>query len=215
MIYEKVKDDFPNREARLAQVVEFVQTPQGMQQQIGVDQRVLLISEDGKSLIQVGSHLLAVSCLKPYPTWNAFKPKIEKAYIALVDTAGIRGLQRIGLRYINRIEIPSKSVPMERYFEFRPFLGSGLPQEISDFVVGCHFRFFDGRDTCKVQLNQAVPEEPGNVGYLLDLDYFLSQPQTIAPKQAIEWVDRAHGQIEEIFEGCITDRLREIFQEVK
>ena len=192
-----------------------VQTPQGMQQQLKVDQRAFFISEDGKSLIQVGSHLLAVSCLKPYPTWTGFKPKIEEAFVALDDIIKIKGLQRIGLRYINRIEVPSKSLHLEEYFEFRPFLGPGLPKTFSNFVLGCQFQFFEGRDTSKVQLGGAVPERPENAGFLLDLDYSTSQPQTVAPQQVMEWVANAHNELEGIFEGCITDRLRVIFQETE
>ena len=43
----------------------------------------------------------------------------------------------------------------------------------------------------------------------------LAQPQTVSANQALEWVEEAHQKVEGIFEGCITERLREIFQEVK
>ena len=61
----------------------------------------------------------------------------------------------------------------------------------------------------------AVPEKPGNVSLILDLDYFLAQPQVFLSNQALEWVENTHQKVEEIFEGCINERLREIFQEVK
>jgi hypothetical protein len=28
---------------------------------------------------------------------------------------------------------------------------------------------------------------------------------------AIAWVEEAHSRVEEVFEGCITDKLREMF----
>jgi uncharacterized protein (TIGR04255 family) len=31
---------------------------------------------------------------------------------------------------------------------------------------------------------------------------------------ALAWVEEAHDRVEEVFEGCITDKLREMFEEV-
>ena len=136
MIYEKVKNDFPNRETRLAQEIEFVQTPQGMGQRLNVDQRAFFISQDGKVLSpnRVSSFGRRVA-LKPYPTWNGFKPKIEEVYAALGDIVKPKGLQRIGLRYINRIEVPSKSFRLDKYFEFRPFWGIWTSKEALKFLA--------------------------------------------------------------------------------
>jgi hypothetical protein len=36
----------------------------------------------------------------------------------------------------------------------------------------------------------------------------------VKPAEALAWVEEAHSQVEEVFEGCITDKLREMFEEV-
>ncbi|MBU4225210.1 MAG: TIGR04255 family protein [Chloroflexi bacterium] len=215
LMYEKVEKEFPNKEQRLIQEVEIIQSPQGMQQQTRTVERVLFLTRDRKIFIQAGPHLLAVNCLKPYPTWNGFKPRIENAFRSLTEIVDIKGLQRIGLRYINHIEIPARSINLEEYFEFRPFLGQNLPQNIANFIVGCVWHFSNGRDSCRVQITNALPEKPDNTAFLLDLDYFLAQPKAVSVNQALEWVEEAHQKVEEIFEGCITEPVREIFREIK
>jgi uncharacterized protein (TIGR04255 family) len=215
LVYEKVSKEFPSKEQRLVQEVELTQGPQGMQQQIRTSERALFLTDDRKVFIQVGPYLLAVNCLKPYPTWYGFKPKIEKAFNALINTVDVKGLQRIGLRYINRIEISNQQVRLEDYFEFYPFLSHNLPQNMINFAIQCLFPFSDGRDSCRVQLTNALPEKPDSISLLLDLDYFLAQPQAVSANETLKWVEKAHQQVEEIFEGCITERLREVFQEVK
>jgi len=215
LVYEKVSNDFPNKEQRLIQEVELTQSPQGMQQQIRTSERVLFLTDNRKMFIQVGPHFLAINCLKPYPAWEGFKPWIEKAFSALTEVVEVERLQRIGLRYINRIEIPGQSVNLDNYFEFRPFLGQNLPQNMVNFIIQCLLPFFGQRDSCKVQLTNAVPDRPDNVSFLLDLDYFLAQPLVVLSNQALEWVENAHKKVEEIFEGSINESLREIFQEVK
>ena len=49
---------------------------------------------------------------------------------------------------------------------------------------------------------------------ILDLDYFLAQPEQVSLDDVFQWIEVAHGHIEEVFEACITDWLRETFEEV-
>ena len=49
---------------------------------------------------------------------------------------------------------------------------------------------------------------------MLDIDYFLVQPHKVAVSDALQWVEEAHLRVYEIFEGCITDKLRVRFKEV-
>ncbi len=215
LIYERVSAEFPHKEQHLVQEVNMKQSSEGTQHQIHTSERAVFLSDDRKAFLQMGPHLLAVNCLKPYPSWVGFKPRIENAFRALTNTVRFETLQRIGLRYINRIEIPSQSLDLDEYFEFRPFLGENLPQDMANFIVGCMLPFNERRDCCKVQLTNVVPEEPGDTAFLLDLDYFLVRPQAIPVNGALEWVEQAHEQVETLFEGCISARLRERFEEVK
>jgi len=214
-LYEKVKEQFPNKEQKLIQEISITQNAHGVRQRVQPSERAFFLATDRKTFMQVGPHLLAVNRLKPYAGWEVFKPKIEDAFRALATVVETKGLQRIGLRYINRIEIPGHSVNLGEYFEFRPFRGQSLPQKnMTSFLVGCILSFADGRDACRLELTNAVPEKAENVSFVLDLDYFLNQPRAVSEDQALEWVESAHQRIDELFEGCITDKLRKLFQEV-
>lgn len=215
-IYEKVKDEFPHKEQRLFQEVELKQSPQGVEQLVHSRERALFLTNDRRIFIQVGFRLLAINCLKPYPTWDKFKSYIEAAFKSLLDTIEILNLQRIGLRYINRIEIinPGHSFKLADYFDFRPFLGTKLPKDISGFAIRCVLPFPKTQAECNLQLTTAVPEKPSNCAFILDLDYYLSQVQIIASNDALAWIEEAHTNLEEIFEGCITDHLRQTYEEV-
>lgn len=215
LIYEHVGEGFPHKEQRLVQELSIKRGPEELQHQMGTTERMMFLTSDRKTFIQVGPHLLVVNRLKPYPTWAQVKPQIETAFGALTTILeGAVGLERIGLRYINRIEIASESVDVDDYFEFRPFLGKELPQNMTSFIVGCTLPFSEGRDSCKVQLTSTRPEHTDTSAFLLDLDYFVTRPQAVSPDGALEWVETAHQEIENLFEGCIKDPLRVIFKEV-
>jgi len=215
LIYEKIKKTFPHKEQRFVQEVEMTQGPKGIEQKVQVSERTFFYSNDKTIFVQIGQHFLAINCLKPYPSWDGFKPKIEEAFNALISTIDVKELARIGYRAVNHIEIPISRVDLDEYFEFRPFLGKRLPQNMVNFMIGCVLPFFDGRDLCRVQLANAVSETQGTGAFLLDLDYFLAKSGNVSVTDALGWVEEAHEQVNNTFEGCITDRLREIFQEEK
>jgi uncharacterized protein (TIGR04255 family) len=215
LIYEILRKDFPRKQQKVVQEINISQTNEGLRREVRTTERAWSLAEDRKSFVQTGPYLLAVNCLRPYLGWMTFKPMIEQAFRALASTVGVNGLERIGLLYINQIEIPGPSVKLEEYFGFRPSLGEQLPQDTAGFSVTCVLQFAEGRDCCKVGLATAAPEKPGTVAFLLDLDYFVAKPRAVSTDGALEWLEAAHERVLGLFEGCVTDHLREIFEEVK
>lgn len=215
LVYNLIGNDFPKKELKVVRDIDITPTKEGLRQEMRTTERAWFLAEDRKSFVQIGPHLLAVNYLSPYPGWAAFKPGIEKGLRALVTKIEVKGLERIGLRYINRIEIPGPPVNLDDHFAFRPFLGSELPQNMNGFVLSCLFPFADGRDLCKLALTTAAPDRPDVAPFILDLDYFLAKARTVPIEQALEWLEAAHQKVVDVFEGCITDRLRETFEELK
>ncbi len=215
LVYGELKETFPIREP-VAGEIEFTLTASaeaGVQPQVHtVTDRIRFLRKDRKALVQVGPHLLTVNHLKPYPTWEEYLPLIEAAYGVYRSVAQPQGLSRIGLRYINRIEIPEQNVTIEDYFQFNPHLGQALPQNIASFIVGVQF-IYDSTDALRVQMVSALPEHPECIGMVLDLDYSLLAPQKVGLEDIPGWLQVAHDRIEQVFEACLTDKLRAIFEE--
>jgi len=214
LLYEKLKVSFPHKEQRVLQEVELTQGPEGLQQHIRTRERMLFFTEDRKMIVQVGTGLLVINVLKPYPHWEGFRPRIEMAWKSLQETIDVQGLERIGLRYINHIELPSQSAGLAEYFEFYPSVGQRLPQQVASFLAAVEFSFADGRDHCRVQFT-SIPASGDKSSFMLDIDYFLARPRAVEVADTLAWVEEAHSRVEEVFEGCITDSLRKMFQEVK
>jgi uncharacterized protein (TIGR04255 family) len=81
--------------------------------------------------------------------------------------------------------------------------------------MGVEFSYADGRDRCRVQLAPTPSSEEGKTVFILELEYFLAHAGRVAATDALAWVEEAHSRVEEVFEGCITDNLRRLFEEVK
>lgn len=213
LIYEKIGDIFYNKEQRITQNVEITQSDKVIQQQVTSQELAQFLNDNKKIFVQVGTRLITINCLAPYPSWEKYMPHIINVFKALNETVKIDKLERIGLRYINKININMKSVDLDHFFEFRPFLGEKLPQNLANFRLETVFRYCDQRDSCRVVMANTVAEDLESTSFILDLDYFLSKPRTVNSDDAIDWVENAHGKVETIFEGCLTQPLRDIFQE--
>jgi uncharacterized protein (TIGR04255 family) len=215
LIYDKVKDQFPIKESRLDQQIEIKADATGVQQNIkNTGQKTLFFANDRLSLIQVGQNLLSINCLKPYPGWSKFKPKIQFAYEIINSVTEIKGIDRMALVYIDKIEIPGETIEMEEYFKFYPHLSNELPQAHSSFFVGCDFPYNNERDICKLQLSSALPDKKENAAFLLTTEYFLAKKNAIDPENALDWMEESHKVVKGLFRGCITEKLEDIFGRV-
>jgi uncharacterized protein (TIGR04255 family) len=187
----------------------------GVEPDVTVNEQVRFLADDERTFVRVGSRTVSVHRLRPYESWEAFRPDIDAALKQLVESTGASTFQRIGLRYINRVEAPLDSVDLENYFGFRITLDEALPQELVAFIVGASFAFNEARDLCRMQLADAVAEEPGTTVFILDIDYWSNEPGIVHSVDAMNWVDSAHGRIEALFEGAISQPLRTFFGELE
>ena len=217
LIYEKVKQSFPKRRQRSIYEVSVETSRQGAQQQLKSINRAQFLVENEKALVEVGQvneSLISIHHFKPYPSWEEYFPLIKIGFDAYKIVNPIK-VRRIGLRYINRIELPFQKVALKDYFNFRPYVGKELPKGIGSFIVGITIPLENYRDQLKLQLNSTTSKNKDIMACILDLDYFSVQSEKISIKTVLNWVEVAHDHTEEIFEGCITDKLREIFIEEK
>lgn len=212
-MYEKMRNTFPILRQTERVTVNLLGTPEAFGPQFGTVSLMQFLRKDEQALVQVGTHLLSISVLKSYPSWPRFLALIKRGYNTYRDIAAPKGIRRIGLRYINHIEIPVHDIKLEDYLEFRPYIGKGLQQDFGTFALGVQFPYEGSRDLLNLQL-ASLPQQPSSGAIIaLSLDYFLLKPGEIALEEAFQWVDVAHHHIEDAFEASITKKLREQFKE--
>lgn len=216
LVFEKVRDNFPKR--RQAQHFSLKLSAK-TQAEVHTAERIHFLRDDEKALIQVGPHFLAVNYLKPYNSWEEFLPMIEQGLNAYQNIAEPLTIKRVGLRYINHIviEIPSDSpLLLHEFFNVYPFTKNFPQNLLNSFNVGIQVPYEEDRDNLKLTLSSLdLDTESLNENLvLLDLDYFLTEPEAITPHEATKWVETAHAHLEKAFESAITDKLRLVFEEI-
>lgn len=61
--------------------------------------------EEGNQAIQVGDHVVSLSCRRPYSGWNRFSADIREIAKAVQKTGVVDRLERFSLKYIDLIEL--------------------------------------------------------------------------------------------------------------
>lgn len=215
LIYDQLKDIFPRREQLQVSLSATVSPEINIQiGTIGTVPLVRFLDNDRKALVQVGQNLLTVNHLQPYTTWENFFPLIEKGFKAYYQTAQPKALQHIGIRYINRINIPRPQIDLANYFRFRPHIPQDLPQEIDSLFMSIGIPLGDTRDILRMQIGTLNPETPDTISLILEIGYVFAKPGEIALHEVLDKVNVAHKHVENAFESCLTDELKLRFGEV-
>ncbi|MBI5208123.1 MAG: TIGR04255 family protein, partial [Candidatus Firestonebacteria bacterium] len=177
--------------------------------------KMQFFKKDKTALIQLGIDLLVINHLKPYPTWKSYKPLILDNLNKYNDLAKPKGLKRIGLRYINKIDISEISANMADYFNYYPNLPKDLPQVHESFNTQIGIPYEQNRDMMFLNFNSILTDKQDAISFLLDLDYSMRMPGKVNFNEIDDWLEKAHNVIENTFESCITNKLRTLFGEVE
>jgi len=218
LLYETIRDEFPEKQQQIGSGFSILPKASGeIEQKIGFPSPLLIqfFRSDKTALAQVGPDLLTVNHLRPYPTWGTFKPLILKIFEKYIEIAKPKGFSRVGLRYINKIDFDQKEIELTDYFNYYPSIPNNLPQIYKTFQVMAVIPYEKERDILQLTLATIIPEKPDALSLVLDLDYIMIQPESITFDEVTDWLENAHTTVEDAFEACITDKCRNLFEEVK
>jgi uncharacterized protein (TIGR04255 family) len=217
LIYNKIKEQFPFRNSMKINTLNEMDVPQGKGLGIRVEDRIQFFQKDKKTLLQISPYLIAINVLEPYKHWDFFFTQIKNIFKEYCNITENVKIENIILRYINKIEIMQLSLKLDEYFNFYPILREELPSNFGNFSLSVHVPYEKGKDLLKLELSDFPSEKENEARFILDLTYFPNKKERgkIELNDAIDWIDMAHTNVIKAFEGCITQKTREIFNEVE
>lgn len=210
LFYEHIKSDFPIKKQQVGLGISFQPQREAIQQHIEMSQRIQFHSRDETRLIQLGPDLLVINVLPPYPRWEKFRELILSTLDKYKAVAKPQGFKRVGLRYINKINIEKETIKLEDYFEIYPHIPQELPQVHGPFHIRVEFPFENNRDRLLLTIATAMPERPNTISIILDLDYVLFGVGQIGLDKIDGWLDGAHFQLNAAYKACLTTECKKI-----
>lgn len=170
------------------------------------------VSADGQQAVRFGRTGFTFSRLPPYGEWEDWRGEARRLWDRYRRLAGPSAVTRIAVRYINRVDIPQPWGDISEYFNVRPELPSGLPPVVDAFLMQLQVAQPDMPGTTMI-LNQGRVEapRPDLLSILLDVDVFRTVRLPAESAEFWEGLEQLHGRANTVFEACITNRTREIF----
>lgn len=214
LVYQEIKSEFPEKRQEQTFEIKFEPVEGKVERNIGSPSKMLFLRGDGSAMVQVGPDLLAINVLAAYPGWESFASLIKKQFSIYTTIAKPIGFRRIGLRYINKILFPTKFIETTEFFYYYPHLPETVEQKHGPFAMRVIHDYETERDLLTVNMGTMKSDDSEKLTIGLDLDYHLARPDDIKLVDGLEWVDVAHDRIGAMFEACITDAARTLFEEI-
>ncbi len=169
-------------------------------------------SADKLHIAQFNRDGFSFSRLKPYQSWEQFYQEGFRLWGIYNDVAQPAEIQRIGLRFINRIEFSQNEVKLEDFLENPPKPPRGMDIPFEGFlhqntlVVAGH--------PYRINLIQTVQPPQGvdaSWGVILDIDVFTTEP--IVNQDLIgQHLTKMRWLKNKVFFGSITTKTLELIQ---
>lgn len=182
------------------------------------EDQIQFLAANDEALVQIGEHYLSVNYRFHYPSWEDYVPLVFQGLEAYVEAVRPTKISGAGLRYINLIDVENVGFSLSEYFNIYPFVHRDVaPNMVSDFSMGITTPYEDGHDEMRIQMYNTEGKSSSTSALLLDVQYYIRPSKTLDLNFNVvgEWLHTAHGHIKQAFLACITDKLREQFQEIR
>lgn len=166
-----------------------------------------------RAIVQSRSNGFAFSALPPYGDWDAFSSEALLAWGRYRDAVRPLRITRLGVRFINRIEIPKDRVEIKDYLRTAIDVSPYLPQMINSYFLQVQVPIPHYAASATVTSSLLNPEKGEATALLLDIDAWratsiaLGEPQS-RDEEVSEQLQSLRLAKNYVFEACITDATR-------
>ncbi len=218
-LHDTIRDDYPVKRQRTGWEgsVEFKdnQLVSSEQRHLGPD-GFLLLSQDEKQIVQYRLDGFTFNRLRPYPRegWPVIRDEARKLWEHYFHNIDKNRIIRIGLRYINQIDIPApdQQIELEDYFTEPPRIPHDLPQSFENFLVRLVIPW--PALGAKAVLTQSCVPSPtaDTLSFIFDIDVLTENFGHLDTAGVWGVLERFKDFKNTIFEASLTNKTKELFQ---
>lgn len=168
---------------------------------------------DGLKVVIAQTTSVAFSRLAPYPGWAEYSDWLMAGFSQLYRISGPRKLSRVGVRFVNRIDVPTvdRLAHIENYINVYPKSLNYGGENFSRYLVA-FTREVEGTDNLfNIVCGSTDTPVPLHAGIQVDIDAYTEKPLTFTLKGVKEKLDELRELKNNVFEQTITDEARKLF----
>lgn len=211
-------DQYPHRRDSIAVTGEITVGPNVSSSTTQSRNGYVFLTADERSVYQARLDGFTFSRLAPYENWESFRDSAREIWASYRTALSPASIDRVALRYVNRINLPIPFEDFEQYLHAVPALPMDLPQSWMGYLMQVQIPYV--QNGLLLHLTSAIlpQEHEDSLPMLLDIDLFrpselpFGQFDLPADDERLwDLLDEMHTVKNDIFEACITDRARELF----
>jgi uncharacterized protein (TIGR04255 family) len=173
-----------------------------------------LISADQADILVISQRSVLFSRKAPYPGWEAFRERIEEE-LKQIRKIIRNKIRRIGVRFINRLDIPMER-DKDEFFQEEYLLAYTQIPDVLQPMTGYKAQFTisvdDGKSVARVSTGAVNSPVPNSVGLLLDIDVI--RQVDIPQQNSYLWNVLENQRVLKnmVFETLVTDKAKAFFK---
>ena len=173
------------------------------------------VAADKLQIWHVRTDGFTFSRLVPYQSWEPFRAEARRLWDLTRPFLKPEAVTRVAVRYINRLEFPLPLRDFKDYLLTVPEVSPRLPQGLLTYFMQLQIPQEDIQ-ALLVLNQQLLPTQPDSqpktASVILDIDLFRAHELPQDEEGLWDLFEKLHEKKNEVFEGCITDRTRELIK---
>lgn len=218
---EKIKRIFPNYGVEKGVQIDFsVNENLEVDQNTETEDTYIFSNKEGDIKVILSRRAIILHVFK-YKKYSEMKEVIKLIINSFREVYGLEIINRVGLRYINDIDTNENDNPLllGDYFAESLFCGVDFipdkKNKISRFVSQLHFN--EGDHKINFQYGNPNKNYPNSISkkiFMIDIDAF-SADVPVGESDLLNFIDKLHDSIKDIFEKSIKQKTRCLLNEEK
>lgn len=167
-----------------------------------------LTSGDATQIVQITKNTFSLSQLAPYEGWDAFMAAFEAAYRPAKKIFGSKSITRVGMRYINRIDVKEKNAYLtEKYLNVTLTMPNSIAPSVNYSVI---YETMIGERPSTLRVTSGSAESPllDHTALVLDIDVVAAVDLPKFDGDIWAVLDELRRHKNDVFEMTITENTR-------
>jgi len=214
-VADVLKDEFPQQEEKRSSIFKAVIKSSGPETEVhdgglvGISAKSL----DNKNIVQLFRDRFSFSQLPPYKNWELLEEQAIKIWNIFLDKTKNDGVNRVGVRFINKIELALPLDDFNDYIVGAPVVPEGLPQFLGAFDMRLIIpnKEIEADGIVNMSMN-GLDKEKNVVPVILDVDVGKTGHMQSDEKSLHETLAELRHYKNELFFRNITDKVVRMYQ---
>lgn len=208
-LFKKVQNEFPEMEPTTEIGLQFELGPQRIGHPLlPPRQRTRFKHKDRPLMLQLGPNVFTVNVLPKYAGWGNMRKDVLGAWRQATNVLNPERITRIGLRYINKVNITEDNETPNEWFKASDYLPEAVLRSKGSFLSRVESQI-DAENRIIVTLAEGQSDDKEHKrGIIFDIDRILQKDIPIEDKVLLSEMDNLHEHVWEIFKTVQTERLK-------